>query len=121
VAEGRYTEAIDPYERLAEAAPDNSLYGGWLAHVYGRAGRTSEARAILARLASRPNARRVAAANIAIGYIGIGENATALSWLATAYGEHSQALTYLKIDPVYDPLRGDPRFADLLQRVGLSR
>jgi eukaryotic-like serine/threonine-protein kinase len=120
-AEGRYDEAIDPYERLAKAAPDNSLYGGWLAHVYGRAGRVSEARAILARLASRPHARRVAAANIAIGYIGIGDHAAALSWLATAYDEHSQALTYLKIDPVYDPLRADPRFADLLQGVGLSR
>jgi serine/threonine-protein kinase len=121
VAEGRHTDAIDPYERLAKGAPDNSLYAGWLAHVYGRAGRIHEARAILASLASRPNARRLAAANIAIGYIGIGDNAAALSWLTTAYDEHSQALTYLKIDPVYDPLRGDPKFADLLQRVGLSR
>ena len=121
VAEGRYTDALDPYERLARAAPDNSLYGGWLAHAYGRAGRTKEARDILSRLASRPDARRLAAANIAIGYIGIGDNKTALSWLATAYDEHSQALTYLKIDPVYDPLRADPAFADLLQRVGLGR
>lgn len=119
VAEGRYAEAIDPYERLAKAAPDNSLYGGWLAHVYGRAGRVSEARAILTRIASGPNARRVAAANIAIGYIGLGDNASALSWLEIAYNEHSQALTYLKIDPVYDPLRGDPRFTNLLQQVGL--
>jgi serine/threonine-protein kinase len=121
VAEGRYAEAIEPYERLSSAAPDNSLYGGWLAHVYGRAGRTREAHAILSRLASRPDARHVAAANIAIGYIGIGDNTTALSWLEAAYDEHSQALTYLKIDPVYDPLRSDPRFAALLQRVGLSR
>ena len=121
VAEGRYAEAIEPYERLSRTAPDNSLYGGWLAHVYGRAGRTKESRTILARIASRPEARRLAAANIAIGYIGIGDTTTALSWLETAYAEHSQALTYLKIDPVYDPLRSDPRFADLLQRVGLSR
>jgi serine/threonine-protein kinase len=121
VAEGRYAEAIEPYERLSSTAPDNSLYGGWLAHVYGRAGRTKESRAILARIASRPDARRLAAANIAIGYIGVGDATTALSWLETAYAEHSQALTYLKIDPVYDPLRSDPRFADLLRRVGLSR
>ena len=120
VAEGRYTEAIAPYERLAAAAPGNSLYGGWLAHVYGRAGRTRDARAILSRLASRPDARPLAAANLAIGYIGIGDNAAALSWLAAAYDEHSQALTYLKIDPVYDPLRNDPKFADLLHRVGLG-
>ncbi len=121
VAEGRYLEAIEPYERLARAAPDNSLYGGWLAHVYGRAGRTEQARAILLRLSKLPNARQLAAANIAIGYIGMGDHSTALSWLEAAYGEHSQALTYLKIDPVYDSLRADRRFVDLLQRVGLNR
>ena len=121
VAEGRYTEAIEPYERLAAAAPGNSLYGGWLAHAYGRAGRLTEARALLSRLAARPDARELAAANLAIGYIGIGDNTSALAWLAAAYDEHSQALTYLKIDPVYDPLRADPRFVDLLRRVGLSQ
>ena len=121
VAEGRYSDAIQPYERLARSAPDNSLYGGWLAHVYGRVGRTEQARTVLSQLAKRPDARRLAAANIAIGYIGIGDNQTALSWLETAHEEHSQALTYLKIDPVYDPLRADRRFVDLLRQVGLSQ
>jgi tetratricopeptide (TPR) repeat protein len=121
VAEGQYSEAIEPYERLARSAPENSLYGGWLAHVYGRAGRAAQARALLSQLSSHPDARRLAAANIAIGYIGIGDHATALSWLEHAYGEHSQALTYLKVDPVYDPLRSDRRFVDLLQQVGLNR
>jgi alpha-amylase/alpha-mannosidase (GH57 family) len=45
---------------------------------------------------------------------------TLLAWLEKAHDEHSQALTYLKIDPVYDPLRGDPRFVRLLRRVGLD-
>jgi serine/threonine-protein kinase len=121
VAEGRYADAVAPYERLARGAPDNSLYAGWLAHVYGRVGNADAARAILSQLTSRPNARQLAAANIAIGYIGLGDHDSALTWLESAYAEHSQALTYLKIDPVYDPLRSDRRFADLLQRVGLSR
>ena len=120
VAQGRFTEAIEPYERLARAAPDNSLYGGWLAHVYGRAGRVRQAREILARLAAQRAARHVAAANMAIGYIGIGDNDAALFWLEQAYTDHSQALTYLKIDPVYDPLRSSPRFTELLRRVGLG-
>jgi hypothetical protein len=42
-------------------------------------------------------------------------------WLVRAHAEHSQALTYLKVDPVYDPLRSDPRFADLVRRVGFTR
>ena len=113
-------EAIEPYERLIRVAPDNSLYAGWLAHVYGRAGRSQQAREILNRFSTRQAGREVAGANIAIGYIGIGDNDTALSWLEQAYHEHSQALTYLKIDPVYDPLRSDPRFTELLRRVGLG-
>jgi Flp pilus assembly protein TadD len=120
VAEGRFMEAIEPYERLARAAPDNSLYAGWLAHVYGRAGRLQQAREILTRLSMSKSARDVAAANIAIGYIGIGDHDAALSWLEQAYADHSQALTYLKIDPLYDPLRTHPRFTALVQAVGPS-
>jgi eukaryotic-like serine/threonine-protein kinase len=120
VAEGRFMEAIEPYEQLARAAPDNSLYAGWLAHVYGRAGRSQEARQILSRFNTPKSGGNVAAANIAIGYIGVGDHEAALSWLEQAYDDHSQALTYLKIDPVYDPLRGDARFAALVRRVGLN-
>jgi hypothetical protein len=42
-----------------------------------------------------------------------------MQWLEKAYSERSSALAYLKIEPLFDPLRGDPRFADLVRRVGL--
>ncbi|HWO30076.1 MAG TPA: hypothetical protein VNO32_14885, partial [Candidatus Acidoferrum sp.] len=58
---------------------------------------------------------------IAVAHIGMGNNDAAVAWLETAHAQHSNGLTALKVDPVYDPLRGDPRFQDLLRRVGLDQ
>jgi hypothetical protein len=57
---------------------------------------------------------------IAVAYMGIGDKERAFAWLQKAYLEHSSSLTALKIDPIYDSLRSDPRFQELLRRVGLE-
>ena len=118
VAQGRYGPPIVSHERLRALHPRNSLYSAWLAHAYGRAGQRARAQRILDELQAAAKTRYVSAANIAIGYIGLGDTDAALSWLERGYEERSQALTFLKIDPVYDSLRTDPRFADLMRRVG---
>ena len=53
-------------------------------------------------------------------YLGLGNNEKAFAWLERAYGERSQILQCVKVHPFFDPLRGDPRFADLVRRVGLA-
>jgi hypothetical protein len=53
--------------------------------------------------------------------IGMGNKEQAFVWLEKAYAQHSNAMARLKVDPLYDPLRGDPRFQDLLRRVGLAQ
>ena len=53
-------------------------------------------------------------------YARIGEKDQAFFWLERAYQERSQWLTFLKVEPVWDSLRSDPRFTDLLRRVGLA-
>ncbi|HUE87840.1 MAG TPA: protein kinase [Vicinamibacterales bacterium] len=120
IAEGRYAPAIIAHERLCAAHPRSSLYAAWLAHAYGRAGQQVRAQQILDELVAASKTAYVSAANIAIGYIGLGDTDAALSWLEKGYAERSQALTFLKTDPVYDPLRSDPRFVDLMRRVGLA-
>ena len=50
----------------------------------------------------------------------LGEKDQAFDWMQKAYEDRSAWLVYLKVDPVWDPLRTDPRFADLLNRVGLK-
>jgi hypothetical protein len=57
---------------------------------------------------------------IATGFIGTGETDEALDWLAEACRQHSNVAITLKVDPLFDPLRGEPRFIDLLRQVGLD-
>jgi hypothetical protein len=54
-------------------------------------------------------------------YLATGDNDQAIAWLEKAFAQHSNSLTGLKVDPIYDPLRGDPRFQNLLRRVGLAQ
>ena len=53
-------------------------------------------------------------------YLGLGENDQAFAWLEQAYQEQSNILQFLKVHPFFDPLRTDPRFVDLVRRVGLD-
>ena len=57
----------------------------------------------------------------AIVHVGLGENDHALSWLDKAYEERFNRLAYLRREPVWDPLRSDPRFTDLLRRINLPQ
>jgi hypothetical protein len=58
---------------------------------------------------------------LALAYLGLDSKDQAFAWLEKAYTQHSNAMTGLKVDPVYGPLRSDPRFQELLHRVGLTR
>jgi hypothetical protein len=55
------------------------------------------------------------------GYISIGDKEKAFTWLERAFEQRSNCLSSLKVDPIFDSLRGDPRFQDLLRRVHLDR
>ena len=51
-----------------------------------------------------------------LAYLGIGDRNETLDWLEKAYAQHSNSMTTLKVDPIFDPMRGDPRFEDLVRR-----
>ena len=57
---------------------------------------------------------------MAMAYVGVEDNEAGLSSLEKAYAERSNSLTALKVEPVYDPPRDEPRFQELLRRVGLA-
>jgi len=65
--------------------------------------------------------RYVSAYHRAAIYSGLGDKDLALEWLSRAHDERSGLLIYLNVEPVFDNVRSDPRFAELLRRVRLSR
>ncbi len=110
-----YSLALRHEEAIAEmkTAPGGAFWG--LGFVYARAGREDEARAILEELNEREG--YVPATNQARIYAELGDHDKAFEWLERAYEERSVALVFVD-SPIWDPLRSDPRFDDLLRRIG---
>jgi serine/threonine protein kinase/tetratricopeptide (TPR) repeat protein len=90
-----------------------------LAFIYSALGRKDEAQKILQRLLALSKQAPVQPGYIALTYIAVGKNDLAMVWLEKAYEQHSQMMTWLKVDPRFDTLRADPRFQDMMRRVGL--
>jgi tetratricopeptide (TPR) repeat protein len=116
-----FRDALTEVEKAAALNRGEALsvaYVGYVrAHLADRAG----ARQILARLAEMSKARYTPALAFAIVSVGLGEHEQALTWLEKAYDERFNRLAYLAREPVWDPLRQDPRFQDLVRRMNLPR
>ncbi|HEX4001390.1 MAG TPA: tetratricopeptide repeat protein [Candidatus Acidoferrales bacterium] len=116
---GHYDLAIGEGEKAVKFSGGSPLMRAALARTLGRAGKTTEARQILDDLAKLSREKYVAPYFFAGIHIGLGEDDRAIECLEKAYDERSHWLIYLHIDPAMDALRYNPRFQDLLRRVGL--
>jgi len=115
VEKGQFDKAIQEFQKSG-----NSPHGlGHLGNAYARAGRKAEARSILPKLKDHVARTGIGRYEIALVYAGLKENDQAFEWLERAYQVRDKGLTYLMVDPCLDPLRSDPRFPELLKRVGL--
>ena len=117
---GRYNEAIGEINRWAARGEGPWLWA-WEAAVYGRSGRAAEASRALAKLEQVAGSRPDGYATLLVAYSGTGGKERVLKLLESAYEEHSNAIVPIKVDPIYDPIRSDPRFGDLLRRIRLDR
>jgi hypothetical protein len=97
------------------------FYWALLAGVNGRLQRQPQSQHALQELERFSRQQQIDPYILAWAYVSTGNRNQAFAWLEKAYAEHSNSLTALKVDPAYDPLRNDPRFQDLLQRVGLAQ
>ena len=108
---GRHDEAIAQAEPLWRESPQ------LLGFAYARAGRREEALAVLEELKTRSQERYVSGADLAMVYAGLGKHDEAFEWLEKAYEQQAINLIFLNT-PSWDPLRSDPRYDDLLRRIG---
>ncbi len=117
---GRYAEAIAAFQKALELNPEYTNCLGPLGRAYAVSGREGEARKILGQLEELSRRRYVMPYHIATVYTALGDKDQAFAWLQRAYDERDDRLIFLKVDAAWDSLRSDPRFADLLRRIGLS-
>jgi TolB-like protein/tetratricopeptide (TPR) repeat protein len=115
-----FDEAIATLERAASLSDRSSAVLGVLAHAYAGAGRRAEALRVLHELDRRRQSGYVPPAAFLNAYLGLGDKEEAFTWLERSAEERSNILQFIKVHPFFDPVRGDPRFADLTRRVGLD-
>ena len=120
IANNQPEDAIPVLEKTLSVSNRSPGVMGVLIRAYAHAGRRSDALRLLAELNGQSKTGYVPSGTFVNAYLGLGENEQAFAWLERAYKEQSNILQFLKIHPYFDPLRTDPRFADLVRRVGLA-
>jgi adenylate cyclase len=114
---GQLPEAIAQYKKAAELT-DDPLVLAWLAQGYAKAGQRDEALKLLAQMEELATKRYVGAWSFVIVHLALGEKGKAIDELERAYLERSDPfITFIKVSPLFDPLRGDPRFQALLAKA----
>ncbi|HET6929605.1 MAG TPA: protein kinase [Candidatus Acidoferrum sp.] len=116
---GRYGQAIAEGEKAVKFSGGSPMLTAALAQTLAVAGRKQEAIQLLSELTQLAAQKYVAPCFFAGIHLGLGESGRAIECLEKSFEEHSHWLIYLHIDPSMDALRPDPRFQDLLRRIGL--
>ncbi|HEX4284173.1 MAG TPA: tetratricopeptide repeat protein [Terracidiphilus sp.] len=120
IADNRPAEAIQVLEHALALSPGSPAATGILIRAYAHAGRRGDALRLLAELKQRRKAGYIPAGAFVNAYLGIDDKEQAFYWLDQACAEKSNIVQFLKTHPYFDPIRGDPRFAELLRRAGLA-
>jgi tetratricopeptide (TPR) repeat protein len=121
IAEQKPYDAIPVLEKAVSVSQGSPGARGVLVRAYAGAGRRKDAFRVLNGLKRQRQREYVPPAAFVQAYMGVGDYEQALVWLEQAYKEQSNLLQWINTESTFDPLRGDPRFVDLVHRVGLAR
>jgi TolB-like protein/DNA-binding winged helix-turn-helix (wHTH) protein/Tfp pilus assembly protein PilF len=117
--ERQYDLAIREFTKASQLFGEDPGASPFVGYVYGLSGRRQKALEVLNRLNSTSRHRPVWAYGEAIIYMGLGYKKQAFEWLEKAYEQHEWILTGVNVDPAFESLRSDPRFKNLVHRIGL--
>jgi len=120
LAKKMWGEAIAAAQKFVELSAESVIGLAFLGMAYGSAGMKDEALKILERLDKLPKDRYVGSLSRAMVWTGLGEKNKALENLEKAYEDRDSSLAFLKVWPIYDSLRSEPRFKDLLKKMKLD-
>jgi len=115
-----YPEALADIEISKRLFGEGPWYWSAKARVFGQSGNEAEARQALEELEKMNKQHPVDPGALAWAHLGMGHQEEGLRWLEKAHEQHSNAMTILKVEPIYDPVRKEPKFQELLRRVGLG-
>ncbi len=115
---GETARAIGVLQR-ADSLADGAWPLGKLGQAYAAAGRTADARATLERMKQAAAKSYLSPSLFALVYAGLGDRDRCFEWLEKAYVSHDEELDWIKVDPTFKNIRGDPRYSDLVRRLGL--
>ena len=116
---GDYSQAIANLTRAIEIGGRGALFVGALGHCLGSSGDHVAARRVLEELSQRSNESYVSPYNLMLVHLGLGEHDSALTWLERACDDRTGSLWTSSVEPRFDPLRGHPRFHEILRHHGL--
>jgi tetratricopeptide (TPR) repeat protein len=114
---GNYALAIPELRKAVELSRGTPLMVSALAHAYARSGNRAEAEKLLAQLQAKSMNHYVSPYYFAIVCVGLGRTEEALDWLEKAFGDRSNGLVFLKVEPELDDLRSNSRFIALQQKL----
>src|SRR5882724_2113082 len=116
---GLNEQAVAEFQKALQLDVNQYLLAG-LGYAYATSGKRDEAMKVLDQLKDLSKQRYASSYGVAIIHLGLGEKDAAFESLEKAYQERSEGLSSLMVEPRWDSLRADPRFADLMRRVGLG-
>ena len=116
VEKRQFVKALAEFEKSDDRRSEAWTWA-WRAYVYGRAGEHAQAQQSLEKVQQSYKRRPISPDPMLWALLGAGKRDETFAWFEKAYADHSNLLTTLKVNPAFDPLRADPRFENLMQRV----
>lgn len=116
----QYPEAIAEFTMARDFSGGNSEAISMIAYAWTRAGDAARARTLLDEFLALSTRRYIPPYNIAAVYLGLDDRDQTFAWLGKACTDHDVRLSFLGVDPKWDPVRSDPRFVSILKRIGLE-